>query len=72
MKHLDELRRLREIHAPEALKLRTLEAIEQGKEVTDMKKLKQKTRKRLAAVLGAASREISKAEFSTSSTTVFC
>lgn len=54
MKHLDELRRLREIHAPEALKLRTLEAIEQGKEVTDMKKLKQKTRKRLAAVLGAA------------------
>lgn len=54
MKHFDELRRLREIHAPEALKMRTLEAIEQGKEIKGMRKCRQRTPKRLAAVLTAA------------------
>ena len=55
MKNLEELRRLQEIHAPEQLKERTLAAIEQGKEVIDMKQLRRKTRRRIAtAVTGVA------------------
>ena len=46
MKNLEELRRLQEIHAPEQLKERTLAAIEQGKEVIDMKQLRRKTSRR--------------------------
>lgn len=51
MKNLEELRRLQEIRAPEGLKERTLAAIEQGKEVVDMKQLRRKTRRRIAAVV---------------------
>lgn len=54
MKHPDELRRLQEIRAPEELKLRTLEAIDEigeRKEVIDMKQLRRKTRRRIAAAV---------------------
>lgn len=54
MKYLHELSRLREIPAPAGLKERTLQAIEQGKEVMDMKQLRRKTRRRIAAVITAA------------------
>ena len=53
MKYLHELSRLREIPAPAGLKERTLQAIEQGKEVMDMKQLRRKTRRRIAAVVTA-------------------